>query len=298
MADNTDETHVDDSTNTKSDNPSAEITRTGDADNISQTHEPEIMEVHHHPDLHHKPKKWKEYFLEFLMIFLAVTMGFLAESFREHIVAKEIEKKNIETLVACLASDTTQLENVIKANIKVVGHLDSLVQLRNADLSVTENKRNFLRHSVVGFSEDWYFTTNDAALLQLKSSGALRLIHEQNIVDSIFKYEVKNKLLVGQQADLYFLFKESFLDYKKAVGLFFYRDTSVMKYSLGYDNSDVEFNDIDAVLISTDREKVYLLFGNAALMAAPQAAYINLMQDQLSYGKSLIAFLKEEYHLE
>ncbi len=31
------------------------------------------MEVHHHPDLHHKPKKWKEYFLEFLMIFLAVT---------------------------------------------------------------------------------------------------------------------------------------------------------------------------------------------------------------------------------
>ena len=65
MADNTDETHVDDSTNTKSDNPSAEITRTGDADNISQTHEPEIMEVHHHPDLHHKPKKWKEYFLEF-----------------------------------------------------------------------------------------------------------------------------------------------------------------------------------------------------------------------------------------
>jgi hypothetical protein len=24
------------------------------------------MEVHHHPDIHHKPKEWKEYFLEFL----------------------------------------------------------------------------------------------------------------------------------------------------------------------------------------------------------------------------------------
>lgn len=42
------------------------------------------MEVHHHPDLHHKPKKRKEYFLEFLMIFLAVTMGFIAENVREH----------------------------------------------------------------------------------------------------------------------------------------------------------------------------------------------------------------------
>ena len=35
------------------------------------------MEVHHHPDLHHKPKAWKEYLLEGLMIFLAVTMGFI-----------------------------------------------------------------------------------------------------------------------------------------------------------------------------------------------------------------------------
>ena len=27
------------------------------------------MEVHHHPDLHHRKKHWKEYFLELLMIF-------------------------------------------------------------------------------------------------------------------------------------------------------------------------------------------------------------------------------------
>ncbi len=31
------------------------------------------MEVYHHPDLHHKKKNFKEYFFEFLMIFLAVT---------------------------------------------------------------------------------------------------------------------------------------------------------------------------------------------------------------------------------
>lgn len=42
------------------------------------------MEVHHHPNLHHKPKKWKEYFLEFLMIFHAVVLGFIAENIWEH----------------------------------------------------------------------------------------------------------------------------------------------------------------------------------------------------------------------
>ena len=29
------------------------------------------MEVHHHPDLQHKKKNFKEYFLEFLMIFFS-----------------------------------------------------------------------------------------------------------------------------------------------------------------------------------------------------------------------------------
>ena len=45
------------------------------------------MEVHHHP--HVEKKKFKEYFLEFLMIFLAVTLGFFAESYRDHIVDKD-----------------------------------------------------------------------------------------------------------------------------------------------------------------------------------------------------------------
>src|SRR5215470_17399068 len=51
--------------------------------------ETENMEVHHHPDIHHGKKKWKEYFLEFVMIFLAVTMGFFAEQIRERHVEKE-----------------------------------------------------------------------------------------------------------------------------------------------------------------------------------------------------------------
>ena len=39
------------------------------------------MEVHHHPDV--EKKGIKEYILEGIMIFIAVTMGFFAESIRE-----------------------------------------------------------------------------------------------------------------------------------------------------------------------------------------------------------------------
>jgi hypothetical protein len=45
------------------------------------------MEVHHHPTV--DKKNFKEYFLEFLMIFLAVTMGFFAENIREVLFRKK-----------------------------------------------------------------------------------------------------------------------------------------------------------------------------------------------------------------
>jgi hypothetical protein len=41
-------------------------------------HQPSTMEVHHHGHVHEK-KKWKEYLFQFLMLFLAVFCGFLAE---------------------------------------------------------------------------------------------------------------------------------------------------------------------------------------------------------------------------
>jgi hypothetical protein len=49
------------------------------------------MEVHHHP--HVEKKSFKEYLLEGLMIFLAVTMGFFAENIREHFSEKKAKSK-------------------------------------------------------------------------------------------------------------------------------------------------------------------------------------------------------------
>jgi hypothetical protein len=46
---------------------------------LSTNHQTEpLMEVHHHGHVH-ADKKWKEYFFQFLMLFLAVFCGFLAE---------------------------------------------------------------------------------------------------------------------------------------------------------------------------------------------------------------------------
>jgi len=63
---------------------------------------------------HHKPKKWKEYFLEYLMIVLAVKTGFFAESLREHLSDKSKEHEYLTSLAAELKYDTAQYRSVLQ----------------------------------------------------------------------------------------------------------------------------------------------------------------------------------------
>ena len=84
------------------------------------------MEVHHHSGSHEKKKKIKDYFLEFLMIFLAVTLGFLAESLRESISDKAKEREYIESLIQNLKDDTTGFNACIEENENKVNGLKNL----------------------------------------------------------------------------------------------------------------------------------------------------------------------------
>ena len=70
------------------------------------------MEVHHHPEV--EKKGLKEYILEGLMIFLAVMMGFFAESIRENTTNGEHVKQLTMQLVDDLKNDTASLqENIV-----------------------------------------------------------------------------------------------------------------------------------------------------------------------------------------
>src|SRR6476619_5083643 len=81
-------------------------------DSISEIQIPK-MEVHHHPDLHHRAKPWKEYFLEFIMIFLAVTLGFFAETVRERLSENSKAKELAESLYKEVYSDSLIVQRIM-----------------------------------------------------------------------------------------------------------------------------------------------------------------------------------------
>lgn len=154
---------------------------------ITQNEEIENMEVHHHPDLHHQPKKWKEYFLEFLMIFLAVTMGFFAENIRENHVEHKSAGEYASLLIEDLAIDTVELNNDAHVLNLISTAGDSLGNLLSSDpKSIVGGKLYYYEYLS---STRWNFISHDATLQQLKSSGALRYLGDTSLIRKIMNYE-------------------------------------------------------------------------------------------------------------
>ncbi len=145
----------------------------------------ENMEVHHHPDLHHRKKHWKEYFLEFLMIFLAVTMGFFAESLREHLVNNEKEKNYMESMIKDLKKDTASGNGALAFQAVIIKKIDSALSIPVEKLSDISTQDTFYHHFVYFYSWVITFTRYDNTITQLKNAGGFSVIRKKAVIDSI-----------------------------------------------------------------------------------------------------------------
>ena len=187
MADNLDEEALDNPIHPQSKSFTDEIISTNDTDKGISNQETENMEVHKHPHHITHRKKWGEYLLEFIMLFLAVFLGFLAENFRERIVEHNIEKEYIHSLVEDLKSDTLQSNEIlVLLNSRSAG-VDSVITALSSP-AIIENSNNAYRlwSKNIGFPD---FISNDRTIQQLKNSGGLRLIRNKAVSDSIMKYD-------------------------------------------------------------------------------------------------------------
>jgi len=82
------------------------------------------METHAH-DLHKAPGHgWKHYFFEFLMLFLAVFCGFLAENLRENLVNQNMERQYVKSFYEDLTADENDLQRIINNLDNQVGIAD------------------------------------------------------------------------------------------------------------------------------------------------------------------------------
>lgn len=148
----------------------------------------ENMEVHHHSHAHaHGKKTWKNYFWEFLMLFLAVFCGFLAEYFLEHRIEKERGRQFIESFYDDLKTDTARMTwytDFDDEKIRVMDNLDrcyETVLLNSKDASCM---LDLIKHSSINRP----FMRTERTLKQLANAGGFRLLRPED-ADSIVAYD-------------------------------------------------------------------------------------------------------------
>ena len=148
------------------------------------------MEVHHHP--HVEKKNFKEYFLEFLMIFLAVTMGFFAESFRENISNHHREKQYMQSMLEDLKQDTAMLQHQYNLSGYEASGIDSLKTLLYED-SGKINTAELYRLQVT-YSRMLNLTFSNKTSSQLKAGG-MNFIENRKVANAISSYWIEEDVL-------------------------------------------------------------------------------------------------------
>jgi hypothetical protein len=145
------------------------------------------MEVHHQSSRGGGTrKKWAHYFWEFLMLFLAVFCGFLAEYSLEHKIEKDREKQYIRSFVEDLERDTVALNNRIAYCNLTIARADSAMAVFN------DTKLNDLAGEIYYFLRWMHrsdvFSVNDRTIIQLRNAGGMRLVSNKSVSDSMIEY--------------------------------------------------------------------------------------------------------------
>jgi hypothetical protein len=149
------------------------------------------MEVHHHahdPAAPHHKKTWKSYFWEFLMLFLAITLGFLAENQREHYIENERMHRFLKSMVLDIESNKIVLDSAIRENSKMIVAYNTLVNELNNNSASFDRAAFVRKHGAV-----WYrgFINRNETFEQMKTSGSLRYIKNFNLLTAILDYQRK-----------------------------------------------------------------------------------------------------------
>jgi hypothetical protein len=248
------------------------------------------MEVHAHT--HTERKKWTHYLWEFIMLFLAVFCGFLAENFREHQVEHQREKQYMRSLLNDLAVDTATLNASYPRKEGRIKAIDSVFTFfRNNPDSKTITGKLF--RTIRRTNYDARFTRTNITFNQLKNAGGMRLIRNKQVADSIAAYDLK-----CEQINLYYelyntIGQQGARQFEKL-----FHAADLLPFYITNTSPAIVANIPDSIVIGihTDglNEQLNFMMQEKAY-ARQDGEQFKLLQER---AERLMSMIKKEYHLQ
>jgi hypothetical protein len=246
------------------------------------------MEVHHHshtPDSHRGRKKWTHYFWEFLMLFLAVFCGFLAENKREHMIEHQREKKFAKRLLLDLREDTAFCKKRIdQLETNTIAYKEFLEMMAGPETpSDSMVVRSFLDLTSRGYATE----LTSATYNQMKTSGSLRYVRNDELTTALQKYyEIQVPKNIRDPDDLIAFFADQISRYM--IQHFRLQELNDLE-----DSTKHISHKIIERSSRSDQEMINLLGIYNAIAESIDRRYKETLRQ--AYG--LIALIQKEYHL-
>jgi hypothetical protein len=254
------------------------------------------METHAH-HLHKAPgKNFWHYFFEFLMLFLAISLGFYAETLRENIKNKKEIQEDMQSIVADLSYDSRYFDSLIARNEYSCSMTDSLVRLLSRDRSNTSDIYYVARTVTANFG---YFFSNAKTFDQMKSSGMLRHIRPRKILDSIANYYSSIQWLSNQTELVRMKVDGIHLGNSQLFNGFVFENMMQIDYG-NFQRGIISIKKPDGnpPLLTNDIEKINDVVTRYHYFFSTTKFYDKTASQVSQEAKRLIGLIKNEYHQE
>ncbi len=264
------------------------------------------MEVHHHSSpapggTHTSRKKWTHYLWEFLMLFLAVTLGFFVENKREHYIEAQRVKEFARTLAFDIACDTANMSYILNRIQLQVRNTDSLTAYLKRHPSNEIHNIDLFALTIL----DRYpaYRWSRSTLEQIKNSGSLRyfgdsMVRSNSSYDALSRHMDEDHRNDEEMANRATASKDKIIDFsysnELAQSLYQHFDSTIQ--SAGYR----EFAARDKTPLLTTDSITLKIFLNEKLNIR-RNLYIRAndeLASLLNQGRQLIYQLKNKYNFQ
>ena len=246
------------------------------------------MEVHAHT--HTERKKWTHYLWEFLMLFLAVFCGFLAEYQLEHKIEKDRELQYIKSLYEDLKENDKMFNEKLIKQKNRIEMMDSMINMFNYPDRIYGNE-GLLYYFARVSPRLQTLTVNNRTFEQLKNSGNFRLIRKIETSNLVMEYYEKLPM-IRLIEELYF---GEFDHYKSLASRIF--DPAVFT-SMEMKDGEIARTDQNPPLQSYDPGLMKQLSVFAVYMNGSGRGIIQQVMELKQKGEIMMDYLQREYHLK
>ena len=246
------------------------------------------MEVHTHT--HTARKKWTHYFWEFLMLFLAVFCGFLAEYKLEQTIERHREKEIVVSLIEDLKTDTALLNSQLNTLKNSKNVYDSLVILLSSS-GIKEKGAELYYYGRWPFRFSFIKYT-DRTIQQLKNAGSYRLIKSTIVSDSILKYYSNLERLYSLQDQIQNRQEEYIVSSREVF------DPLVFESIVDEGTNNITKPSGNPPLLTYEQKPLLKLVSIIHNLKSGNRSIKRDILNRYNEAKALIGFLKREYHLK